>query len=105
MSPVERLHQALSALPGVEQARSRFSRSERPAWRVAGREFAHLHSDDLLDLRLPRDVQARLRADPLAHFRASRSEWLEFEFHTPADVEHVIAVAHLAWEAASRSQK
>ena len=100
MSLTEQLYRALSALPEVEQTRSRFGSAGNPAWRVAGREFAHLHADDLLDLRLPRAVQVRLTSDPLAHFRASRSEWLELEFHTPADVEHLVALAHEAWAAA-----
>jgi hypothetical protein len=100
MSPIEQLHVALSGLPGVEQARSRFGAVGGPAWRVAGREFAHLHADDLVDLRLPREVQARLRSDPLVHFRAARSEWLELEFHTEAELQHVIALAREAWAAA-----
>ena len=33
-----------------------------PAWSVSGREFAHLHTDDLIDLRLPRAIQAGLRS-------------------------------------------
>jgi hypothetical protein len=101
MSPTEQLHRALAGLPGVALTRSRFGASQRPAWRVAGREFAHLHADDRVDLRLPLVVQARLKSDPLAHFRASRSEWLEFEFHTEADVRHVAALAREAWAAAS----
>jgi len=101
MSPVERLHRALGGLPGVEQARSRFGGTGRPAWRVAGREFAHLHADDRVDLRLPPTVQARLKDDPRAHFRAGRSEWLELEFHTDADARHVVALAREAWAAAA----
>ena len=100
MNPTEQLHRALAGLPGVELVRSRFGAAGLPAWRVAGREFAHLHADDLLDLRLPRVVQARLKSDPLAHFRAARSEWLEFEFHTEIEARHVIALAREAWAAA-----
>jgi hypothetical protein len=87
-------------LPGVEAGNSRFGTADRPAWNVSGHEFAHLHSDDRVDLRLPRAVQARLKADPLAHFRSGRSEWLEFEFHTESDVQHLIALAREAWAAA-----
>lgn len=103
MSPREQLHLALSSLPGVELTRSRFAPSDRPAWRVAGREFAHLHDDHLIDLRLPRRVQARLKSDPLAHFRASRSEWLELEFHDEGQVQHVIGLAREAWAAAKET--
>ena len=105
MSPSEQLHVALCGLPGVETAPSRFGRTGRPAWCVAGREFAHLHADDLLDLRLPRAIQARLKSDPLAHFRAGKSEWLEFEFHTEAEVQHVIALAREAWAAAVKGRE
>jgi hypothetical protein len=105
MSLTERLHRALSALPAVEQGRSQFGSAVRPAWRVAGREFAHLHADDLLDLRLPREVRARLKSDPLAHFRSSKSEWLELEFHTEAELEHVVALAREAWAAAKQAPK
>ena len=104
MNPTELLHVALGSFPGVEPVRSRFGAAARPAWRVAGREFAHLHSDDRVDLRLPRAVQARLKSDPLAHFRAGRSEWLELEFHTEADVQRVIALAREAWAAAAKTR-
>lgn len=105
MNPTEQLHIALGSLPGVELASSRFGAAGRPAWQVAGREFAHLHADDLVDLRLPREIQARLKSDPLAHFRSSRSEWLEFEFHTEAEVWHVIALAREAWAAAGQARQ
>ena len=101
MSPIERLHLALAGLPNVKQAPSRFGRRGKPAWSVAGREFAHLHADHLLDLRLPREVQARLKDDPRARFRKSRSEWVDFEFHTAEDVDRVVALAREAWAAAA----
>jgi hypothetical protein len=100
MSPVEQLRTALAGLPGTAQHPSRFGSGENTAWSVAGREFAHLHADDLLDLRLPRAVQAGLRADPRAHFRKSASQWLEFEFHSPEDVAHLATLARIAWDAA-----
>ena len=100
MSPVEQLRMALSSLPEVEQSASRFGSHRNPAWSVSGREFAHLHTDDVIDLRLPREVQARLRSDPKAHFRKGTSEWLEVEFHSDADVAHVALLAREAWAAA-----
>ena len=103
MTPVEQLRMALASLPNVEQAASRFGSHRNPAWRVSGREFAHLHSDNLLDLRLPRKIQAGLRADRKARFRKSASEWLEFEFHTEEDVAHLASLAREAWAAAAAS--
>jgi hypothetical protein len=102
MTMVEQMCAALSAFDGVEQGRSRFGSHRNRAWSVAGREFAHLHADDLLDLRLPRSLQATLRSDPRAHFRKSVSEWLEFEFHTAADVADLVALAREAWSAARK---
>jgi len=102
MSALALLHAALSGLPGVEQGVTRFGSRRNAAWSVAGREFAHLHADDLLDLRLPRSVQSGLRADPRAHFRKGASEWLEFEFHTEADATQLAALARQAWAAASK---
>ena len=102
MNAAESLSVALCALPGVEQTRSRFDKTGRPAWRVDGREFAHFHADDLIDLRLPAVQQRSLRDDPRAHFRASKSDWLEFEFHTGQDVQDAAALARQAWAAACK---
>lgn len=104
-SLVDQLRAVLSGLPDVEQSISRFGSRRNPAWSVAGREFAHLHADNLLDLRLPRTVQASLRADPNAHFRKSKSEWLELEFHTVDDLSRLAALARLAYTAASEAPK
>ena len=103
MNPVEQLRITLSRLPDVEQSPSRFGSHRNPAWSVSGREFAHLHADHLLDLRLPRRVQAGLRSDPKAHFRKSASVWLELEFRTREDVAHLEALAREAWAAARAS--
>jgi hypothetical protein len=102
MSPQEQVRRALSVLPEVEQLPSRFGSRRNAAWSAGGREFAHLHSETLLDLRLPRSVQASLRSDPNARFRASPSEWLEFEFHTPEDVARLSELAAIARAAADK---
>ena len=104
MSPVEHVRLAISSLPDVEQSPSRFGSRRNPAWSVNGREFAHLHADDLIDLRLPRALQAGLRADARAHFRKSASEWLELEFHSEADAADIARLAREAWAAARTSE-
>jgi hypothetical protein len=104
MNAVGRLCEALGALPGVTGGRSRFGSTRNRAWFVRGREFAHLHSPSLLDLRLPRRLQSTLRADPRARFRAGASEWLELEFRSPADVARIAALAAMAARA-SRKRK
>jgi len=105
MSPVEQLRQILSELPDSEQSASRFGNHRNAAWSVLGREFAHLHADDLVDLRLPRNIQAGLRSNPKAHFRKSRSEWVELEFHTAEDVAQIALLAREAWGAARDSRQ
>jgi Family of unknown function (DUF5519) len=104
MSPVQQLRIELSRLPDVKQSPSRFGSHRNLAWSVSGREFAHLHADDLLDLRLPRAVQAQHRADPKAHFRGAASEWLEFEFHTMDDVAELAKLVRAAWAAAKKGR-
>jgi hypothetical protein len=105
MNVTEKLCAALAAIPGVEVGSSRFGSGSNPAWRIAGHEFAHLHSASLIDLRLPRPLQAKLRADPRAHFRTGKSEWLELEFHSPADVTAIAALARQAAAAARVKSK
>ena len=105
LDPSAALCVAISAIPGVEVAKSRFGSGSHPAWRVAGREFAHLHSASRIDLRLPRSLQVKLRADPRAHFRTGRSEWLELEFHSSTDVSDIAALAREAAAAAGAKRK
>lgn len=96
MSAVEQLCQALGAIPGVTAGRSRFAARTRRAWFVGGREFAHLHSTSVLDLRLPRRLQIELRSDRRARFRARPSEWVEIEFRSTKDVADIVALASIA---------
>jgi hypothetical protein len=100
MRPVEQLRMMLSSLPGVEQVPSRFGSRRSPAWVVSGREFAHLHADDRIDLRLPRKLQTSLESDARAHFRKGASQWLEFEFHSESDAVDAAKLARQAWAAA-----
>jgi hypothetical protein len=96
---------ALSAISDVEIGRSRFGSRSNPAWRIAGREFAHLHSASLVDLRVPRTLQAKLRSDSRAHFRTGKSEWVELEFHSQTDVAAIAALAEEAAAAARAKRK
>jgi hypothetical protein len=105
MDTTSELSAALSAIPGVEVGRSRFGSGSNSAWRVAGREFAHLHSQSRIDLRLPASLQSTLRGHPLAHFRSGKSEWIELEFHSPADVTMVAALAREAAAAVRGTSK
>lgn len=104
MTPVEQLRDALASLPEVVCAPSRFGSRRNLGWSVSGTEFAHLHADNLLDLRLPRPMQASLRSEPLARFRKSASDWIEFEFHSVKDVERLVKIVREAWAAARESK-
>lgn len=85
------------ALQGVELRRSRFSEGE--AFYVGGRELAHFHSGNELDLRLTRrEIRARraeLEADRRITLRGS-SDWLEVRFPRLADLDDVLALVEAA---------
>ena len=96
MAVSEDLRKLLTALPGVTSGKSQVGPG--PAWFIAGREFAHFHHGNVVDLRLPRQLQKTLRGDARVRFRKSASDWVEIEFQRPDDVRWV---AELASQAAS----
>ena len=96
---------ALSAISDVEIGGSRFGSSSNPAWRVPGREFAHLHSASLIDLRLPRTLQVKLRSDRRAHFRTGKSDRVELEFDSRTDVAEIAALDERAAATARAKRK
>lgn len=61
-----------------------------PAVWVGRREVTHIDSDDVLDIRLTRDVirseRAALKADPRVTLRRSSSDWLEFVVSSEDDL-------------------
>ena len=66
-----------------------------------GKEFAHFHTDNELDLRLTRAVILREGlthpADSSVHpNRSKNSQWFEIRFKTPADLERVVQLVNLA---------
>jgi hypothetical protein len=62
-----------------------------------GKEFAHFHHDNEIDLRLTRKL---IKALGLSHpprsehhpTRAASSQWIELRFHTEDEVRHVAAL-------------
>jgi hypothetical protein len=102
MNVTDQLRAGLCALPGVSEGPSRIGSDRNPAWFVDGREFAHLHSASVLDLRLPSKLRVGLRDDPRAHFRPNSSAWLELAFHTIQDVADILGLARQAAAAARR---
>lgn len=103
MSPLaEALIAAIDAVDGLERGASRLGSGGWPAWFAGGREVAHLHAGDRIDLRLPRATQRRLGADPRVRPRKSRSAWLELELGSLADVADVVALVRMARAAEPR---
>src|SRR5438445_10616562 len=106
MKTTDRLCDALDGIPGVVSGKSRFGSRRNRAWTIDGREFAHLHSATVLDLRLPRKkMQAVLCGDRRARFRASASEWVELEFRSATDVAEIAALAAKAARANARRRR
>lgn len=66
-----------------------------------GKEFAHFHHDNEIDMRLTRKIiKSRGLSHPSgsAHHptRAASSQWIELRFHTEAEVRHVAELARVA---------
>jgi hypothetical protein len=70
------------------------------AWFTGQREFAHLHSPEVLDIRLPKSAQDELRTDPRAIFRQNRSAWVEFKIESETDLDDALRLLRIAHEAA-----
>ena len=96
----ERLGDRILELSDVELRKSRFS--EREAFYVGKREFAHFHRQNEIDIRLTRKVirnlKEELKADPKATLRGS-SDWLEYRFPRSGDLDRAAELAALALEA------
>ena len=68
-----------------------------------GKEFAHFHDDNELDIRLTRNV---INREGLAHptnsrvhpNRSKNSQWIEVRFSTPADIKRLVNLVKLAIE-------
>lgn len=65
-------------------------------FRHQGKEFAHFHGDNTLDLRYGKSrIRARkpeLGEDPRVILRRSVSDWMEVEFRSAADVEFIVGL-------------
>ena len=93
----DELTDQITALPGVEQRKSRFSK--RPAFVVGRREVAHFHSVNEIDIRLTR---ARIRAlddDDARVRKRGSSEWVEFGFRRRADLTRALELVAAEVEA------
>jgi hypothetical protein len=86
--PVAILRRKLDAIPGVEEATSRFGTGRRLAWRAGTREIAHLHSDTVIDIRIPVARQPAMPRDERLTPRDSTSDWIECRLIESGDAEY-----------------
>lgn len=92
---IESLEAGALGLPGVSPARHRFGGL---GFLREGREFAHVHGNGLLDVKLTRECAAALvaagRAAP--HHVFGPSAWISFHLRTPDECEPALALLRLA---------
>ncbi len=97
--PKEQLLQALATIDGLTVEPSPVSGGAALFYR--GREFAHFHNDNELDLRLTKKV---IQAEGLVHptgspyhpSRSASSPWIEVRFKTKIEVERTAELVKLA---------
>jgi hypothetical protein len=92
---IEVLEAAVLKLPGVQPTRHRLGGL---GFARAGREFAHVHGDGLLDVHLTRELAATIvaagRAEP--HHVFGPSAWISFRLRTPEDCAPALALLNAA---------
>ena len=92
----EPLLEALRTLPDVEEWPSQFH--GEPAFWIDGREFAHTHGDDEIEVRLTRKLIARVDDERVVQ-RARTSDWVILR---QSDEQLVLELARQALEANRR---
>jgi Family of unknown function (DUF5519) len=98
----QELLEALERCEGLEALPSKVAGGTALFYK--GKEFAHFHNDNEIDLRLTKTLIKRfgLSHPPNSAFhptRAATSNWIELRFHTD---EEVTFVAHLVRQAAAQ---
>ena len=97
----QRLVRRLGSIPGVEDNPWPGRDDGFSALYYNGKEFAHFHNDNELDLRLTKDI---IKREGLSHYtdsinhpkRSKNSPWIELRFDKLADVEKVVRLVKLA---------
>ena len=97
----KQVREALLSIDGVLESDSIFS--DDMAYWVNGKEIAHFHGQDSLELRLTRPVirelRDQLKAEPHVKLRNASSDWLIMSFASAADVRFIASLAKRAAEA------
>jgi hypothetical protein len=88
MSVRNELERRLERYPRLERRPSRFGDSH--SYFVGGREIAHFHGDERMDLRLTRERIRELKAegalDPRVKTRGPSADWAAVRLVEPGDV-------------------
>ncbi|HEY3178512.1 MAG TPA: luciferase family protein [Casimicrobiaceae bacterium] len=98
-----RLRARLAQVTGIFEATSRFGREVRLAWRAGTQEIAHLHSAEIVDIRLPAILQRQWRGDHRLIPRPRRSDWIECQVRSDDDVEFAAMLVELAAQSSAQS--
>ena len=92
---IESLEAAALRLPGVREGRHRFGGF---GFICEGHEFAHVHGNGLLDVKLTRERAAEIvaagRAE--AHHVFGPSAWVSFRLRTPEDCGAALGLLNIA---------
>jgi hypothetical protein len=80
------LAEALAAHDLFQERPTQFGSRDRKAWYIRNREVAHIHTDGWIDVKLTKEVRAKLRGDPRAKSHPN-SDWVEFLLSEQKDVQ------------------
>ncbi len=86
------------SLRGVQRRTSRWG--HRTSYWVGKREFAHLHDENELDIRITRSSLEGLKEigiDPRVKLRPGPSDWIRFELRNRKDIDGAFKLLTLAW--------
>ncbi|HSI14576.1 MAG TPA: luciferase family protein [Chthoniobacter sp.] len=90
---IEALEAAALQLPGVSPAPHRYGGI---GFMHGGKEFAHVHGNGLLDVKLTRERAAGIVAEGHAkpHHVFGPSAWISFQLHTAGDCDNALMLLH-----------